>query len=42
MNAREQWIMAAIGAGVALYLFGLNALYLVAVAAVIYLITRRR
>lgn len=42
MNPREQWIMAAIGAGVAVYLFGINALYLLAVAAVIFLITRRR
>ena len=39
---REKWIMAAIiGAG-ALYLFELKALYLFAVAGVIYFVSRSR
>ena len=42
VSGKERWIMAAIiGAG-ALYFFKLDALYLFAVAAVIYFISRSR
>lgn len=42
MSPREQRIMAAIGAVAAIYFFGFNALYLFAIAGVIYVILRNR
>ena len=42
MNARERWIMAAILAAIALYLFGWQALYLYAAAGAIYFFSRGR
>lgn len=42
MNPREQWIMAAIAAAAALYIFEYKALYLFAIAGVIYFILRHR
>ena len=41
MNDREKWIMGAILALGALYLFGWQALYLYAVAAIIYFFSRK-
>ena len=40
VSGKEKWIMAAIIAAGALYLFELDALYLFAVAAVIYFVSR--
>jgi hypothetical protein len=42
MNPREQWIMGAIAAVAALYFFELRALYLFAIAGVIFFILRNR
>ena len=42
MNPREQRIMVAIAAVAALYFFEFNALYLFAIAGVIYIILRNR
>ena len=42
VSGKEKWIMAAIIAAGALYLFKLDALYLFAVAAVIYFVSRSR
>ena len=42
MGAMEKWALAAVVVAIAFYAFGLNALYLCAVAALIYLITRPR
>ena len=40
MNAKEKWALAAVVVAIAFYAFGLKALYLCAVAALIYLIAR--
>lgn len=42
MSPREQRIMAAIVAVAALYFFELKALYLFAIAGIIYIILRNR
>ena len=40
MGSKEKWALAALIAIVAFYFFGLNALYLCAVLALIYRIAR--
>ena len=42
MNPREQWIMAALAAAAALYVFGWKALVLLAIAGLIYYVLRTR
>ena len=41
MNERDKWIMAAVLALAALYLFKWQALYLYAVAAILYFFSRK-
>lgn len=42
MGAMEKWAMVVVVVAIAFYAFGLNALYLCGVAALIYLISRPR
>ena len=42
MGSKEKWALAALIAIVAFYFFGLNALYLCGVVALIFLIARPR
>ena len=40
MGAMEKWALVAVVVAIAFYAFGLNALYLCGVAALLYLIAR--
>lgn len=40
MGAKEKWAMAAVVVAIGFYAFGLNALWLCAVAGLVYLIAR--